>query len=287
MLISGSATAATPPPDPVVGQSDDFDPVKYEAYAKLNEATRADKDKLNALADKGRSTGDWRAFDDAANARDKRLGIGGRVKHDPPVQSGGAKPAVASAIWGSFHYVAGVTQYPQETSYWCGPAAGKSILSGWVTNGLPGGVPSQQTMATKMGTTTNGTDQTAWAAGMNSYIWNNPNQPGGWIYKAASNQATMVTDIRGNIDANWGAGVNTVEISGGWRYNNHPTGGTIRHFIAAWGYDTSASTITLTDSAANSQFVPWPNAQPVVTMTNAAVFNYTNQSGGNKRGYSY
>jgi hypothetical protein len=142
-----------------------------------------------------------------------------------------------------------------------------------------------------MGTTSaNGTGIYAWATGMNGWIWGQPNYAGGWIFKSASTIATMRTDIRTNIDAQWGAGVNTVEKLNGWRYNNHPAGGTIRHFIATYGYDAVAQTMTSTDSAGNATSVlgsAWANVQPIFTDTDARIFNFINQSGTDKRGYSY
>lgn len=293
--LSSAANASVgdvPMPGPVIGQTENFDPTRYSEYVKATAATRREKDQLSDLASAARSSGDWTAFDAQANARDRRLGASAGLKPiDHTVTGGQPTSKIAPAtVWGTFHFVAGATQFAQITGYYCGPAAGQSILAGWAYAGwsFAYGTPNQDGLANLMGTTSSsGTGIYEWARGMNGWIWNNKDMPGGWIYKAASTQTTMVNDIRGNIDANWGAGVNTVELTGGWRYNSHPSGGTIRHFISAFGYDTSANNLNLTDSAANSPAFNWPNVQPTVAMTNAFLFNFINQSGSDKRGYSY
>ena len=123
---------------------------------------------------------------------------------------------------------------------------------------------------------------------MNAYLFGDPNQPGGWIYKAASSVATMVADIRGNVDASWGAGVNTVELPNGWRYNGHPAGNFyIRHFIAAYGYNTYDSTIYIADPVSGAPGYESWQVPPYAALDNSLLYNFINQPGGDQRGYSY
>jgi Peptidase_C39 like family len=280
--------------DPV-GQREDFDEAVYARYAEATAPTRAEKDKIARLGDDARRTGDWSNFDVAVNDRDARLGGGasGKIDHSGKAIGGRGRSApgpLPMGVFFNFHFVDGIQQFPQETGYWCGPAAGKSILTAWVYRGFPlyFSPPNQTNLAGSMGTTeSNGTGIYDWAKGMNGWIWANPNYAGGWIFKSASTLTTMRSDIRGNVDAQWGAGVNTVEKSNGWRYNGHPTGAAIRHFIATYGYDAVQGTMTSTDSAANSVWVGWTGAQPTFTDTDARIFNFINQSGTDKRGYSY
>ena len=278
----GSAATAQVTPPPGFGQTESFDPAIYAKYEVATAATRHQKDTLTDLAAKSRATGDWTAFDAAATARNRSLGAASAaVSH---------RDITPAAVSGNFHWVSGTTQYPQETSWYCGPAAGEALLQGWAMNGwyFNHGWATQDGLAGTMGTTqAYGTGIYNWASGMNAWIWGNPNQPGGWIYRAASTEQTMVNDVRGNIDGNWGAGVNTVEITGGLRYNGHLAGARIRHFVAAYGYESVANFIRVSDSAANSAAIGWPAAQTTWDFTHASMFNFISQSGDDYRGYSY
>jgi hypothetical protein len=63
-----------------------------------------------------------------------------------------------------------VTNYKQETTYWCGPASARQSLSFHRTNsGSSTGLPSQTTLAGRIGTTTDGSSTAAIAAALNTY----------------------------------------------------------------------------------------------------------------------
>ena len=154
VATAAHATAAgAAPPTPVVGQSESFDPAAYDAYVQSTASTRKEKDALSDLAASARSSGDWTAFDAAANGRDTRLGRSARkrVDHSIPVTTGLAAASAdrPAAILFNFRYVAGVTQFPQTTTYYCGPAAGQAILAGWSYAGVSfaRGAPSQAGLA--------------------------------------------------------------------------------------------------------------------------------------------
>lgn len=63
-----------------------------------------------------------------------------------------------------------VTLYRQETSYWCGPASARQALSFHRTwSGSSVSLPSQSTLAVKIGTTTSGSTTTQIVSALNSY----------------------------------------------------------------------------------------------------------------------
>jgi len=63
-----------------------------------------------------------------------------------------------------------VTNYRQETTYWCGPASVRQSLSFHRTDsGSSAGLPSQTTLANKIGTTSDGSSTAAMASALNSY----------------------------------------------------------------------------------------------------------------------
>ncbi len=63
-----------------------------------------------------------------------------------------------------------VTNYKQEKTYWCGPASVRQSLSFHKSRSGSGtALPTQTTLATKMGTTTSGSSTTAIVSALNSY----------------------------------------------------------------------------------------------------------------------
>ena len=63
-----------------------------------------------------------------------------------------------------------VSNYKQETSYWCGPASVRQSLSFHKTDSGSGtGLPSQTTLAKKIGTTTSGSVTTGMVSALNGY----------------------------------------------------------------------------------------------------------------------
>jgi len=63
-----------------------------------------------------------------------------------------------------------VTNYKQERTYWCGPASTRQSLSFHKSDsGSGAGLPSQTTLANKIGTTTDGSATTGIVSALNSY----------------------------------------------------------------------------------------------------------------------
>jgi hypothetical protein len=63
-----------------------------------------------------------------------------------------------------------VTNYRQETTYWCGPASARQSLSFHRSySGSGSGLPSQTTLANRIGTTSDGSSTSAIASALNTY----------------------------------------------------------------------------------------------------------------------
>lgn len=127
---------------------------------------------------------------------------------------------------------------PQETGYWCGPAAAQVILDSL------GIRVSEQDMANRMRTHQGGTDSLDLVAPVLNkftdagykvtWLWNDP--------PTASQTAKLWDDIVGSIDAGYGVHGNLIAPR-----NNYPrgtrgsaspaySGGTVYHYIAIMGY---------------------------------------------------
>jgi hypothetical protein len=80
----------------------------------------------------------------------------------------GLAVSAASALYGV--HTLSATNYKQETSYYCGPASARQSLS-WhrARSGSSATLPSQSTLAGRIGTTTSGSLTTGIARGLNSY----------------------------------------------------------------------------------------------------------------------
>jgi hypothetical protein len=76
--------------------------------------------------------------------------------------------SAASAVYGL--HTLGATNYKQETGYYCGPASARQSLS-WhkAKSGSATALPSQGTLAGRMGTTTSGSLTTGIVRALNSY----------------------------------------------------------------------------------------------------------------------
>jgi hypothetical protein len=128
---------------------------------------------------------------------------------------------------------------PQETGFWCGPAATQVVLNS------RGVIVSEQDMANQIGTSTSGTDYIGLITPVlnryldgeyvDRYIENDPARP--------DQVAQLWSDIVRSIDAGFGVVANIVAPP-----NNYPrgikgssspaySGGTVFHYIAIMGYD--------------------------------------------------
>jgi len=131
----------------------------------------------------------------------------------------------------------------QQTGYWCGPGATRMALSARMMN-----PPSQQELASYLGTTTDGTDNIGLVAGaLNHYL-------GVSFYQSkdmydpptAAQQDGLKHDILVRIgDQGYPLVANVVS---GWRPSGYPSG-TIYHYVAIIGYDQDGDRVLVADPA--------------------------------------
>ncbi|UII54747.1 C39 family peptidase [Cytobacillus spongiae] len=100
------------------------------------------------------------------------------------------------------YYSLSVTNYKQETGYWCGPASVRQSLSFHKTkSGSSTSLPSQTTLASKAGTTSDGSTTTGLVTALNNYkstygLSGNPYVAAD-IENASNPQSTFETRIKG------------------------------------------------------------------------------------------
>lgn len=89
-----------------------------------------------------------------------------------------------------------VTNYKQERTYWCGPASARQTLSFHKAfSGSGTALPSQSTLATKIGTTTSGSSTASIVKALNSY-----NGTFGKVFYIGSNVIGQTTPV---LDCFW------------------------------------------------------------------------------------
>ncbi|WNM75385.1 lysin A [Mycobacterium Phage TiniBug] len=147
---------------------------------------------------------------------------------------------------------------PQETGYWCGPAATQIVLN---SRGL---VVSEATLAREIGTTVRGTDYVGLierildlrvpdARYTSVYIENDP--------PTSDQRETLWRNLKRSIDAGYGVVMNWVAPPSnkprGVKGSESPrySGGTTYHYVAAMGYDDNpaARAVWIADSGFQPQ----------------------------------
>ncbi len=130
----------------------------------------------------------------------------------------------------------------QETGYWCGPGSTRIALSSRLAD-----PPSQSTLASYMGTDTDGTDHI-------SLVCNALNK---WLgtsqYKSrdmydpptTAQREGLKRDILELIGSGWPIVANVIS---GWRPPGYPSG-TIYHYVAVMGYDEGGEKVLIADPA--------------------------------------
>jgi hypothetical protein len=129
--------------------------------------------------------------------------------------------------------------------YYCGPSAARMALSTKMAS-----PPSQTTLASYMGTDSNGTDDISLVKGALDHYLNIssydvvylPTDP-----PSAAQEAALKKALVASIDAGYGMVANIVA---GWRPSFYPQSGTIYHYIALVGYDASGDKVLVADPAA-------------------------------------
>lgn len=137
------------------------------------------------------------------------------------------------------------TWQQQVTTYWCGPAAARIAVS--ARNSTP---PSQQTLASALGTTTGGTNFGNMAPVLTRYV-PNANYTAQWIdsWTATTTQVNTLWDrATKNVDDGYATVCNWIVLPG-----QYPTWGgnrgTIYHYVTIDGYDTRYRTLRISDPA--------------------------------------
>jgi hypothetical protein len=139
-----------------------------------------------------------------------------------------------------------VTNYTQEKNYWCGPASTRQTLGFHKTiSGSGTGLPSQTTLARKIGTTTNGSATSGIVSALNSYegTFGNISYVGSNIVGTASPYESFVNRIGLDLQQPNGAGywpcipITLMQTSKIPRYNSHAS----RHYMSISGIDDNAS----------------------------------------------
>jgi hypothetical protein len=132
----------------------------------------------------------------------------------------------------------------QQTNYWCGPGSTRIAISTRVKS-----PPSQQTLATAMGTTTNGTNHIGLpAAQLNKYL--NPGTK--YVSRSIDWTATpaQTAQLKKDLVARISSGFPIVaNVVSGWRPPGYPTSGTIYHYVAVVGYDANGDKALIADPA--------------------------------------
>lgn len=183
------------------------------------------------------------------------------------LQSGERKAAVAAGIPcpdGDCSWISStVQQQSQINGYYCGPATLASLV------GVRGVSISQQTAASALGTTTNGTD---WyngstypmQAALNRYLG-----PHGAYYAPVSlpgsptqaQKDSYKSRLQSNTRSNWGTAGDAWEVTGGAHLVGHPNR-TIYHWVAIKGYGDWGNQTHYADSVAGASSISWSSGVP-------------------------
>jgi Peptidase_C39 like family len=184
----------------------------------------------------------------------------------PSASAAGATPATAHAAPAvhAVHTAAAkslpITWQGQQTYYYCGPASTRMALSARISP------PSQDALASSLGTTTNGTDDISnVVATMNQVLGTT------WYErKPVSDPPTQAQrdllkqDIVYDVDRGWAIVANVVS---GWRPPGYPSG-TIYHYVAVVGYADDGNSAVIADPAgAGAGGSGWTNVPKTYTIS--------------------
>lgn len=155
----------------------------------------------------------------------------------------------------SSKYITSLLQEPQQTNYWCGPAAVAEIVKS------KGVSLTQSQAASYMGTTTNGTD---WYNGtypirdaLNHFLNTSYYEP----YGTSVSASVFKTNLAYDIDHGWGIAGDAYEVVGGPHLVGHPNAN-IFHWFAIDGYSNSADSTHYADSVSGATSISWNGSVP-------------------------
>lgn len=137
--------------------------------------------------------------------------------------------------------------YRQSTSYTCGPAAARNLIYGYLAANGGGTVPTEDTLASELGTTTSGTNwSTTWNTVLNKYAPGN-NYAIQWGGSNWSNtvRVAVIYDIdksgNYNVIADLNHGSTSTPVNP--IYSNGAA-----HYISVYGYDDTTGSVNINDS---------------------------------------
>jgi hypothetical protein len=151
----------------------------------------------------------------------------------PPATATPPVKAVLDVVWQG-----------QQTSYWCGPGSTRMALSTRLAT-----PPSQQTLATLMGTTVNGTDHIGLVRdALNMYLATQRYESKTMYDPPTQAQRDgLAQDLVRNVSEGFPLVANVIS---GWRPPGYP-GGTIYHYVAVVGYDQGGERVLIADPASD------------------------------------
>ena len=129
----------------------------------------------------------------------------------------------------------------QTTGYNCGPATARNIINGYVYK-HGGSVPSEATLASNLGTTTNGTNfGSTWVNVMNKYAPGN-NYTLTWGYSNSTdwaNRLRTIVPFTINKSKNYGivANINHGPRAASETIHSYYANKNVGHYVAVHGYD--------------------------------------------------
>lgn len=140
-----------------------------------------------------------------------------------------------TGIFNDVYYSISVTNYMQETSYWCGPASARQTLSFHKSNsGSSTTLPSQTTLANKIGTTTAGSTSSGIKNALNEYAstFSFSSYAAGDVTNTTNPSATFESRIKYALQNRTGAPITLIETKYLDRYN----GTALRPYSTVSGY---------------------------------------------------
>lgn len=190
-----------------------------------------------SLNDAGRDKAQERLLKQESDTKDAQLAASSNgIEYDPD---------------GEFYSVS-VTNYMQETGYWCGPASVRQSLSYHKTkSGSATALPSQTTLASKAGTTTDGSTTTGLRNALNAYQSTYGFSANPYVVADVTNTtnplSTFETRVKGVLRNNTNAPIVLVET----QYIPRYAGKALRHYVTvssyAYEYATGAKDLKTVD----------------------------------------
>lgn len=264
--VEPSGTGGGGPVDPDWVQSA-AERERAEAKAALAEAYVAAKSGSGTAAELQSAAQDYEALgmleESHLEAVEELVTLGSDAAESLESAPGHSARAVAAAA--SVTNILNLTQYPQSTDWYCGPATGRMIMKykNRNTSAVGNLPPTQATFAKPRYMNTAANEITTFSSGRLriglNYYWGGANS-GWWATLAQPTAAQFKNTLIANADMDYPTAVSTVEYANGLRYNGHPfsTSNNIGHWIVAHGYGDSGERTRFADPATSV----WTAVQP-------------------------